>query len=43
MSGYCGITVAMALNGATYYYFTDNSEFAWSGAVLEAGKMNPFC
>ncbi len=43
MSGYGGITVAMAPNGATYWYFSDNSEFAWSGAVLETGKINPLC
>ena len=30
MSGYGGITVAMAPNGATYYYFSDNEEFSWS-------------
>ena len=43
MSGYGGITVAMAPNGATYYYFSDKSEFAWAGAVNETGKINPLC
>ena len=43
MSGYGGITIAMAPNGATYWYFSDNSEFSWSAAVLETGKINPLC
>ncbi|MBB4661381.1 hypothetical protein [Conexibacter arvalis] len=43
MSGYGGITVAMAPNGATYYYFSDNNEFAWAGAVNETAKIAPMC
>lgn len=43
MSGYGGITVAMLPNGATYYYFSDNDEFAWYTAVHEANKLDPYC
>ncbi|MFF5138211.1 hypothetical protein ACFY6U_00385 [Streptomyces sp. NPDC013157] len=43
MSGYGGITVAMAPNGATYYYFSDNDEFSWADAVNETNKINPMC
>jgi hypothetical protein len=43
MSGYGGITVAMMPNGATYYYFSDNEEFAWYSAVHEANKLIPHC
>ncbi|MFD4510270.1 hypothetical protein [Streptomyces sp. NPDC058457] len=43
MSGYGGITVAMAPNGATYYYFSDNDEFSWAAAVNETNKINPMC
>lgn len=41
MSGFGGITVAMMPNGATYYYFSDNDEFSWSAAVVEANKLAP--
>ena len=41
MSGFGGITVAMMPNGATYYYFSDNNEFAYSAAVKEASKLAP--
>ncbi|MEU9240755.1 hypothetical protein [Streptomyces sp. NPDC048385] len=43
MSGFGGITVAMAPNGATYYYFSDNDEYSWSGAVNETDKISPMC
>ncbi|MFD1662658.1 hypothetical protein ACFSL4_31915 [Streptomyces caeni] len=43
MSGFGGITVAMAPNGATYCYFSDNDEYSWSGAVNETDKINPMC
>jgi len=43
MSGYGGITVAMAPNGATYYYFSDNEEFSWSPPVHEMNKLSPYC
>ncbi|MFC6286924.1 hypothetical protein ACFP3Q_06830 [Nocardioides sp. GCM10027113] len=41
MSGFGGITVAMMPNGATYYYFSDNNEFAYSAVVKEASKLAP--
>jgi hypothetical protein len=43
MSGYGGITVAMAPNGATYYYFSDNGEYAWYDAINETNKLSPMC
>lgn len=43
MSGYGGITVAMAPNGATYYYFSDNEEFSWYNAIHEMNKLSPMC
>lgn len=43
MSGYGGITVAMMPNGSTYYYFSDNEEFAWYNAIHEANKLIPHC
>jgi len=43
MSGYGGITIAMAPNGATYYYFSDNNEFSWYNAINETNKINPMC
>lgn len=41
MSGFGGITVAMMPNGGTYYYFSDDNEFAWSAAVKESSKLAP--
>lgn len=43
MSGYGGITIAMAPNGAAYYYFSDNGEFSWYNAINETNKINPMC
>ena len=43
MSGYGGITVAMAPNGATYYYFSDNEEYSWNNAINETNKLSPMC
>jgi hypothetical protein len=43
MSGYGGITVVMIPNGSTYYYFSDNNEFAWYDAVNESNKLFPMC
>lgn len=43
MSGYGGITIAMAPNGATYCYFSDNNEFSWYNAINETNKTNPMC
>jgi len=41
MSGFGGITVAMMPNGGTYYYFSDNNEFAYTPAVKESSKLAP--
>ena len=41
MSGYGGITVALMPNGSSYYYFSDNNEFAWSATVKESNKLAP--
>ncbi len=43
MSGYGGITVALLPNDMIYYYFSDNDDFAWKKAVLEAGKIKNIC
>jgi CubicO group peptidase (beta-lactamase class C family) len=43
LSGYGGITVALMPNGASYYYFSDNNEFAWYAAVNEADKLRRMC
>lgn len=43
MSGYGGITVAMAPNGVTYYYVSDNNEWGWAGAINETAKIAPMC
>ncbi|MEP7133390.1 MAG: hypothetical protein ABI904_00515 [Chloroflexota bacterium] len=43
MSGYGGITVAMAPNGVTYYYFSDNEEYSWYNAINETNKLSPMC
>jgi len=43
MSGYGGITVVMMPNGSTYYYFSDNNEFAWYTAVNESNELSPMC
>ncbi len=43
MSGYGGITVAMAPNGATYYITSDNEEFTWKNQVTETNKLSPMC
>jgi len=43
MSGYGGITVVLMPNGAVYYYFSDNDEFAWYDAVNESNKLIPMC
>lgn len=41
MSGFGGISVALMPNGASYYAFSDNNEFAWTGTVLQAMKLAP--
>ncbi|MFO7539944.1 MAG: hypothetical protein R6X32_18045, partial [Chloroflexota bacterium] len=43
MSGYGGITVVMMPNGSTYYYFSDNDEFAWFSAVSESNNILSHC
>ncbi|MEM6914690.1 MAG: serine hydrolase domain-containing protein, partial [Pseudomonadota bacterium] len=43
MSGYGGISVVMMPNGVTYYYFSDNEEFAWAQAVIAADRYSPIC
>jgi CubicO group peptidase (beta-lactamase class C family) len=43
MSGYGGISVVLIPKGSTYYYFSDNNEFAWYEAVNESNKINPIC
>ena len=35
--------VALTPNGSTYYYFSDNQQFAWDAAVRESNKIAPFC
>lgn len=41
MVGWGGIIVALLPNGATYYYFNDNDDFAWSSAAIEAMRIRP--
>jgi len=43
MSGYGGISVALLPNGVTFYAFSDNNEWYWSGGANEANKLAPFC
>ena len=43
MSGYGGITILFIPNSTTYYYFSDNNEFFWYDAILEANKLKPIC
>jgi len=43
MSGYGGITVVLMPNGSIYYYFSDNNEFSWYGAINESNKLKPMC
>lgn len=43
MSGYGGITVAMLPNHATYYIFSDNSEFTFDSAVAELQQLGETC
>jgi hypothetical protein len=33
----------MMPNGLTYYYFCDNSEFAWSDAIIQAARLPGMC
>jgi hypothetical protein len=43
MSGFGGISVVLLPNGVSYYYFSDNREFRFRRAVLEAAKMCGYC
>jgi len=43
MSGYGGITVALLPNGTTFYIFSDNNEWNWGNAAIEANKLAPMC
>jgi len=43
MSGFGGNTVAMLPNGIAYYVFSDNHDYVWKQAVLQANKIKPLC
>jgi L-ascorbate metabolism protein UlaG (beta-lactamase superfamily) len=43
MLGVSGNVVALIPNGVTYYYFSDNREFTWDAALVEADKIAPLC
>jgi hypothetical protein len=43
MLGVSGNVVALLPNGVTYYYFSDNQEFAWDAALRQADKISPLC
>lgn len=43
MSGYGGIVVLMMPNGSTYWYVSDNDEFAWYNAIRESNKLASMC
>lgn len=40
MSGFGGISVVLLPNGVGYYYFSDNNEFSFRRAVLEAARIS---
>ena len=43
MSGFGGIKIVLLPNGMTYYYFSDNNEFEWTAAAVEAHKITSMC
>lgn len=43
MLGVSGNVVALFPNGITYYYFSDNQEFAWDAALRESDQIIPLC
>lgn len=43
MSGFGGITIAMAPSGVVYYYFSDGYSLEWSRAMAEAEKIRSSC
>jgi hypothetical protein len=42
MSGFGGLSVVLMPNGITYYYISDNNEYAWAKAVIAANAYRPF-
>jgi Beta-lactamase len=42
MSGFGGISVVLMPNSITYYYISDNNEYAWAKAVIAANAYRPF-
>ncbi len=42
MSGYGGISVVLMPNGMTYYYVSDNGQYAWARAVIAADHYRRF-
>ena len=43
MRGISGNMVVLFPNGISYYYFSDNREFYYLGALKEVDKITPFC
>ncbi len=43
MSGFGGITIAMAPSGVVYYYFSDGYSVEWSRALAEAEEIRSSC
>lgn len=43
MSGFGGISVVLMPNGLTYYYFSDNGQFAWARAVTASANFKDMC
>ena len=43
MSGFGGITIAMAPSGVVYYYFSDGYGFTWDRALSEAEEIRSSC
>lgn len=43
MSGYGGITVLILPNDSVYYYFSDDDEYLWMDAAVEAHGIRSLC
>ncbi len=43
MQGFGGIIIALLPNGMTYYNISDNDEYSWIPAVIEANKIKSMC
>jgi CubicO group peptidase (beta-lactamase class C family) len=43
MSGFGGISVVLMPNGVSYYYFSDNAEFRFRRAIVEAARIRGYC